>query len=339
MKFIGSSRCFSFHKKRTSLKTIQQLVIGAFIVAASFALPSYAATPESTDPIKIVDNNWSSQKVLARVAQQLLEKVGYKTRVVPSDSQGQFPAMGLGDLHLQMEIWEGTMAQNFEKEVKAGRMVDAGSHEATTREEWWYPDYVEEICPGLPDWKALNACAEKLSVAETAPNARYLAGPVDWIKHDKERIEALDLKVTVVNAGSAAALFGELKSAAARKEPIILFNWSPNWVGAAYPGKFIEFPAHSSECASDASWGSNPDKTYDCGNPTGGYLKKGVWAGFEKKWPCGFELIKNINFSGPMIDQAAALADVDGLSHDAAATAWIEKHQKEVNAWMPACAS
>jgi glycine betaine/proline transport system substrate-binding protein len=310
-----------------------------FTSAAAFGVSAHAAVPESSDPIKIIDNNWSSQKVLARVAQQLLEKVGYQTRIVPSDSQGQFPAMGLGDLHLQMEIWEGTMAQNFDKEVKAGRMIDVGSHVATTREDWWYPNYVEEICPGLPDWKALNDCAEKLSVAETAPNARYLAGPVDWIKHDPERIKALGLNVTVVNAGSAAALFGELKSAAARKEPIILFNWSPNWVGAAYPGKFIEFPKYSKECSTDASWGLNPNETYDCGNPVGGYLKKGVWSGFEKKWTCGFELVQNINFTGPMVDQAAAMVDVDGLTHDAAAAAWIDKHPAEVAKWMPACAA
>src|SRR3546814_7628205 len=92
-----------------------------------------------------------SQKVLARVAQQLLEKIGYETKIVPSDSQGQFAAMGLGDLHLQMEIWEGTMHDSFMKEVKAGRMVDLGSHTATPREDWWYPEYMEEICPGMPD--------------------------------------------------------------------------------------------------------------------------------------------------------------------------------------------
>ena len=322
------------------MKVFNNRLMGAlvFACATTFGIAAQAAVPESKDTIMIVDNNWSSQKVLARVAQQLLDKVGYQTRIVPSDSQGQFPAMGLGDLHLQMEIWEGTMAQNFDREVKAGRMIDVGSHVATTREDWWYPNYVEEICPGLPDWRALNDCAEKLSVAETAPNARYLAGPVDWIKHDPERIEALDLKVTVVNAGSAAALFGELKSAAARKEPIILFNWSPNWVGAAFPGKFVEFPEHTTECATDASWGINPDKTYDCGNPVGGYLKKGVWSGFEKTWTCGFELVKNINFTGPMVDQAAAMVDVDGMSHDAAAAAWIKNHPAEVAKWMPACA-
>jgi len=313
----------------------------ALVIAASLASGAFAAgVPESTDPIKVIDNNWSSQKVLARVAQQLLKKIGYNTKLIPADTQGQFAAMGTGDLHVQMEVWEGSMNASFMKEVNAGRMLDGGSHTATTREEWWYPNYVEKICPGLPDWKALNACAKKLSTPETAPNARYLAGPVDWHPEDVERIKALGLKVTIVNAGSADALFGELKSAAKHNEPIILFNWAPNWVGAAYPGKFIEFPRRdkANKCVTDASWGINKEMTNDCGAAVGGYLKKGLWSGFPKKFPCAAKLIHNMDFTGPMIDSAAAMVDVEGLDHDAAASAWIKKNQKTVDSWIPACA-
>ena len=209
------------------------------IAAAGVMSSALAGNPESTDTIQVIDNNWSSQKVLARVAKQLLRQMGYNAELVTLDSQSQFAAMGTGDAHIQMEVWEGSMNASFMKEVEAGRMLDGGSHTATTREEWWYPNYVEEVCPGLPDYKALNDCAELLSTPETSPNARYLSGPAEWHPEDIERVEALGLNVTIVNAGSADALFGELKSAAKRKEPIILFNWAPNWVGAAYPGKFV----------------------------------------------------------------------------------------------------
>ncbi len=318
----------------------QKLTVAVLMIMSLGILANaQAGKPESTDPIMVIDNNWSSQKVLARVAKQLLDKSGYKTELVTLDTQSQFAAMGTGDAHIQMEVWEGSMNASFMKEVEAGRMTDGGSHAATTREEWWYPNYVEEICPGLPDYKALNACAEALSTPETAPNARYLSGPAEWHPEDVERVEALGLNVTIVNAGSADALFGELKSAAARKEPIILFNWAPNWVGAAYPGKFVEFPRRDAEnkCVTDASWGINPDMTNDCGAAVGGYLKKGLWSGFAAKYPCANELMANIDFTGEMIDAAAALVDVDGLDHEAAATAWIEKNVDVVKGWMPTC--
>ncbi|MFT5258574.1 MAG: glycine betaine/proline transport system substrate-binding protein [Saprospiraceae bacterium] len=120
---------------------------------------------------------------------------------------------------------------------------------------------MEAVCTSLPSWEALNDCAEALSTPETFPKARYLAGPAEWHPVDIKRIEALNIDVTIVNAGSADALFGELKSAAPRKHPIILFNWAPNWVGAAYPGKFIEFPRRDTErkCSTDPSWVINPN--------------------------------------------------------------------------------
>lgn len=103
-------------------------------------------------------------------------------------------------------------------------MLDLATHDAKTREEWWYPAYVEELCPGLPDWEALNGCAKMFATPETAPKGRFLAGPADWLKKDAERVEGLGTDFEVVNAGSAAALWAELKSSSQRNEPIVLFN-------------------------------------------------------------------------------------------------------------------
>ena len=297
-----------------------------------------AVVPESSDPIKIVVNNWTSQLVLANISGRLLGKLGYSVTYEPAHTQLQYSALGNGDMHFQVEVWQGTMAVPFESQVARGRMVDAGSHDAVTREDWWYPIYVEEVCPGLPDWTALDGCSAQLATAETAPKGRYLAGPTDWEKPDRERVEALGLNIVVVNADDARQLRAELEAASRDRKPIVLFNWSPNWVEAEYPGKFVEFPDHDPECESDPSWGSNPDRRYDCGNPKRGWLKKGVWAGFAEKWPCGLELIRNISFTNAQIAAAAAKVDVDGLTPEQAAERWIEENEAVWQPWLPACA-
>jgi glycine betaine/proline transport system substrate-binding protein len=53
------------------------------------------------------------------------------------------------------------------------------------KEEWWYPEYMVEKCPGLPNWEALKeeACAEAFSTAETAPK-----GPLSWRPGDLGRL-------------------------------------------------------------------------------------------------------------------------------------------------------
>jgi glycine betaine/proline transport system substrate-binding protein len=305
-------------------------------LAMAGTAPLHAANPpESDDPIKVIKNNWTSQLVQAHVIGQLFERMGYSVEYKPADMQAQFTAMSLGDLHVQTEVWEGTAKTAFMKEVEQGEIIDVGSHDASTREDWWYPSYVEDICPGLPDWTAINDCAEKLATPSTYPKARYLGGPADWEKHDEERVEALSIKAEVVHAGSSAALWSELKSAYQRKEPIIMFNWSPNWVHAEYDGKYIKFPDWHPKCQTDAGWGQNPDKRYDCGNPKGAWLKKGVWAGMKDKWPCAFKTVQNYNLTNPQIAEMAALVVTEDIEPDAAAKRWLADNQDLADNWIP----
>lgn len=322
-------------KRMLGRSTATSIVLVATMAVGTASL---AAVPESTDPIKIVTNNWASQLVDAHVAGQLLTRMGYSVKYVPSNMQLQFTAMANGDVHLQTEVWEGTAKEPFMKQVKAGRVIDAGTHRATTREEWWYPAYVEEKCPGLPSWKALNKCAELFATPITSPKGRYLAGPVDWEKPDQKKIDALGLNFVVQNAGQAASLWAELDAAYRRKEPIILFNWSPNWTMAEYEGHFVEFPDYEPACTSNPEWGINPEATYDCGNPEGAWLKKAVWAGFPEKWSCGYELIENIDFTTEMLSDMAALMAVEQLKPSQAAKQWVAGHKDVWQQWMPACA-
>ena len=141
--------------------------------------------------------------------------------------------------------------------------------------------WTKDACPGLPSWEALNACADLFKTAETGDKGRYLDGPVDWLKHGKERVDALGMDFVVVNAGSAAALWAEIGAAEKDKRPVVVFNWTPNFAEAVWPGEFVEFPVWVDGCDKDPAVGPNPDALYDCGNPANGYLKKAAWDGFD----------------------------------------------------------
>ena len=296
----------------------------------------FAGTAMAAEPIKIPTHNWSSQIVGAHVVGKILNEAGFETEYVPSDSQVVYQSMCEGDIHLVHEVWEGAFGVAFEKQVKDGCVIDAATHDAVTREEWWYPIHVEEICPGLPDWKALNACAEKFATPETKPKGRFLGGPVDWLKGDAERVEGLGMDFVVINAGSAAAIWAELDSAVKRKAPIVHFNWTPNFVEAAYEGKFIEFPESDAEglCRTDASWGINPDKKYDCGNPKNGYLKTGVWKGFPDEYPEAYKILRRMNFTNADLALMAKWVDVDQIETEEAAEKWLTEHEAKWRPWL-----
>ncbi|MCP4115058.1 MAG: ABC transporter substrate-binding protein [Desulfobacteraceae bacterium] len=292
-----------------------------------------ASPPENQDPVKIVLNNWTSQRVMSIITGKILEHMGYSVEYRDASEKEQWGGLQRGIYHVQVEIWEGTMKGTFDKMVKLGGMTDAGSHFAKTREEWWYPSYVEEQCPGLPDWKALKRCYSLFATPETSPKGRYLAGP--WERPDEARIRALGLNFKVVVVKHGDDLRDELEKAIKNKTPIVLFNWTPNWIDVKYSGKFIEFPAYEPECETDPRWGINPIFHQDCGNPKDGWLKKGVWTGMIEKWPCAFKTIQNITFTNLMIANISLWVDIENMTYEEAAIKWLEENAGLWKSWIP----
>ncbi len=93
--------------------------------------------PENSDPIRIVVNNWTSQIVLSWITGRIFKNMGYNVVFSDQDDDEQWGAMHRGALHVQVEVWEGTNAKLFRRMVEAGGVIDAGTYDARTREDWW----------------------------------------------------------------------------------------------------------------------------------------------------------------------------------------------------------
>lgn len=299
---------------------------------AVFAGAGFAEV-ESQDPIKITTHDWSGDVISATVMSEVLKKAGYNVELVQADYLAQFAGLKTGDLDLAMEIWATTGKDALDEAVASGNVVNLGETGMVAREEWWYPDYMEELCPGLPDWHALLNCADAFSTAETAPNGRYLGGPVTWGGYDEERIQALGLPFEVVHAGTDAALFAELQAAYERKDPVMLWIYLPHWAPAKYKGKFVEFPPYDPACYSDPSWGENKDAAYDCGKPQGPIWKAG-WVGLEKKWPGAAKIIRNYQMSNDDMGTMVYAVDVDGKEIPAVVAEWMAANEASWQAWL-----
>ena len=138
------------------------------------------------------------------------------------------------------------------------------------QEGWFYPKYIEAKCPGLPEWEALKSCGELFSTAETAPKGRVVDYPEEWTPDSAKWIEALGLPLQPVPAGGEGALVTEIKSAFARKEPVMVMFWQPHWALLEYDMGVVKFPTWEEPCETDPKWGVNPDKTFDNLDAPGG---------------------------------------------------------------------
>ena len=302
---------------------------------AVLLLGTAALAQESGDPIRLTLHDWTGQLITTQLMGEVLREAGYNVEYVQADYLAQFAGLETGDLHVAMEIWETTGREAMDAAVATGRVVNVGPTGMQAKEEWWYPAYMAERCPGLPNWEALKepGCAEAFGTAETLPNGRYLGGPVTWGGFDEERIEALDLPFELIHAGTDAALFAELESAIQRSAPILLWIYAPHWAPAKYDGAWIEFPEYTNECYTDPAWGLNPDLAYDCGKPFGDIWKV-AWAGVQDKWPGAYAAIEAFAISNDDMGAMITEVDLDGKTVEQAVADWMAANEATWRTWI-----
>ncbi|WP_255591500.1 ABC transporter substrate-binding protein [Geminicoccus harenae] len=292
-----------------------------------------AGAVESNDPIKLTLHDWTGQHITTRIMGSVLEKAGYNVEYVQADYLAQFAGLKTGDLHVAMEIWETTGREAMDEATETGQVVNLGETGMQAIEEWWYPAYLKEQCPGLPDWEALADCAELFSTAETAPDGRYLGGPVTWGGFDEERVEALELPFVVVHAGTDAALFAELESAYQRKAPILLWIYAPHWAPIKYEGEWVAFPPYEPACYEDPAWGINPDLTHDCAKPRGPIWKV-AWQGVAEKWPGAHKAIQAFQVENDEMGRMIGAVDLDGRPIEAVVEEWVAANESRWKPWI-----
>ena len=250
------------------IKTLTR-IIAAVALLVSLASTSIAA--DSKKPIRIPVHNWSSQVVMAYVIGGIFESIGDNVEYVPADSQAVYESIRQGDVDISHEVWQSAFGASFDAARDAGGLLDWGDHEARTLEDMGYPNWVADLCPGLPDWTALQNpdCAANFVTPDSSGKGRWLEGPQTWHQDlMPQRLEALGLGDlwTVKFAGGADALWAELAAAKKENRGTIIFNWTPNFTdGAGFT--FIDFPPYYDGCR-PADGGDGK-----CGSPDG-YLKK-----------------------------------------------------------------
>jgi glycine betaine/proline transport system substrate-binding protein len=307
------------------------------IAAATWCLGGVAnaAAPESNDPIKIALFDWTSVNLNAKILGGILEKLGYTVEYPTADYLSSLTT-GLtnGDLTVAMEFWDTTAGEAMKASDATGETEKLGPLGPKAKEEWWYPLYMKDKCPGLPNWEALKdpKCAEAFATPETAPNGRYVGGPVTWEGFDDERVVSLGLPFTVIHAGTDAAMFAELDSAYQRQAPIILWVYSPHWAPAKYKGEWVEFPEYTAECYTDPAWGVNKDALYDCGKPFG-EIWKYAWGGMKEKWPVAHKVAKAYTVDTDVLNAMSGKIDLDGMSPEDVAAEWIAANEATWKKW------
>ena len=286
------------------------------------ALPALAGDEQ---PIRFALNDWTGQRITTQLMGTILAKAGHRVEYVDASYMDQLDEIASGRIDVAMEYWSIAGMPALQEALAGGKVRILGETGMIAREEWWYPAYVKERCPGLPDWRALSACATVFALPETAPKGRYLGGPVTWGGFDEERVAALGLDFVVEHADTEADLYRTLGDAVAKHQPILLWIYTPHWVPARYEGEWVAFPDYSEDCYRK--------RHYDCAKPSGPIWKVGA-TDLEQRWPEAAQAIDAFHISNEDMGALIARVEVDGVSIDEAIGEWLGHNEAVWKRWL-----
>jgi glycine betaine/proline transport system substrate-binding protein len=302
-------------------------VIAAGVLAGATGMAQAAELGAKDEPIKLAVLEWTGNHVSVHMAGQLLEKLGYKVEYVTAGSFPEFSGLADGSLSATIEVWMNNVGDIFPKVLEAKQIEVVGPLNLETREGWVYPKHMEQICPGLPDWTALEKpeCVQALASPDTAPNGRFLDYPADWGSRAATILADNNMPYTAVPAGSEGALVAELEAATAAKSPLIMMFWGPHYALAQNEVGWVKLPPCKSQ-----------DNAH-CINPP--EVKKIVWSEFSKKWPAAYEFLKHFEVNAEEQQEMMLRIDKGGENIDKVVKEWVDSHEDRWSTWIKAAQS
>jgi glycine betaine/proline transport system substrate-binding protein len=310
-------------------------VVSICLSVLGFSSASQAAVPESEDPIKLAINEWTGQHISTHVIGEILKRTGYNVEYVTAGYYPQMQALEDNTVSATLEIWSSNIGEHYDKALASGKVVEVGDLGLQPVESWYVNDAALKACPGLPDWKALNGCAEAFANAESYPKGRLVDYPADWGTTNVDRIKALKLNFTSVPAGSEGALIAEMQGAEARKQPLMVMFWSPHWVHAGIKLTHVELPPYEAGCNETASVGIDPNVAWDCDWEVG-YIKKLAWKGMEDKWPVAHKLLSSYKLRNQDQIPMMNAVDQDSQKLEKVVSAWVDANEAIWKPWVAA---
>ena len=310
--------------------TFKSAAVAATMVLSIGQIALAGNVPESTDPIKVINNDWTGQLFSTAVMGGVLEEMGYNVEYVSAGALPQHPGIAQGNLHLQTEVWTNNVGDLYPGLVEKGDIVVVGDLGLEPKEGWIYPPYMEKKCPGLPSYQALFDCQQAFANASTFPKGRLITYPADWGTRSRDLVASIDMPFEPIPGGSEGAMMAELKAAYATEEPILMMIWQPHWIFADLDLNWVEWNKIEGECVEEKQ-----DKDTACGFQQA-EVHKVVWGGFEEKWPAAFKMASSFTLTNE--DENWAIFEVDNNGRDVndVATEWLAENEATWRGWIKA---
>jgi glycine betaine/proline transport system substrate-binding protein len=278
----------------------------AVALSAAAGLPAEAQSAKA-GVIRIGWTAWSDAEAVTNIAREVLEKrLGYKVELVMTDIGLQYAGVARGNLDVMLMAWLPTTQKAYWDKV-SGDVVDLAVLYDHAKLGWAVPNYVPES-----EVSSISDLA-KPSVRERLHGMIQGIDPGAGLMRASERALA-DYALTGYRLQSAsdAGMIVSLDRALKRNEWIVVTTWSPHWMFARYPVRYL----------------ADPKRSFGGDEAIHALARKG----FEADFPKATAFLKRFKLTIPELE-ALMLRAKDSSYHDEA-VAWIQAHPQRVEQWL-----
>lgn len=241
---------------------------------------------------------WSSTIPPTKVAEQILQSMGYKTKEIKADAGGVYAGLYRGDIDVFMDAWLPDMHRKYMK--KFGKNItDTAVSYPNAELGWVVPTYVKNI----------NSVADIKGKEGMFNNKIYGieegAGMTDT---SKKMIKAYGLNLQYV-ASSEGGMLAQASKLIKAKKPVLFLGWRPHPMFVKYDLKVLK----------DSKGYFKASQVHVLTN------KK-----FKDKAPKAFDMLKKWHIKIDDVEKMI-VENNSGKDPNQVAKEWIKNHQDQVN--------
>ena len=313
---------------RTKGFLFRALMVGLAMAMVSSCAVRTDQIARDPNTVRMAVNGWVGYEASAAVLSYILrEEMGYQVQLIRTDEQPSWQALDQGVLDVIIENWGHEDLMEIYGPEGNGTVVDGGPTGNEGVIGWYVPAYVVEEYPDITDVDGLRKHTDIFRTAETGEEGEFLGGSPGFATQDQGMINAFDLNLQIVFAGSEAAQITEVRRRYANEEPVLFYFNEPHWLQQELDLVRVDFPDHEPGCADDPNYIPCDYPPYE--------LNKIFRTGFVEEDSTAYQFLANWTWTNEDQNEVAKMIADEGMDPNDAAEVWVRENPDVWREWVP----
>ncbi|MBO3275981.1 choline ABC transporter substrate-binding protein [Pseudomonas schmalbachii] len=282
------------------------------VMSLCASVAAQAAEPESCGTVRFSDVGWTDITVTTATTRQVLESLGYKTRMNMLSVPVTYKSLANKDLDVFLGNWMPSMANDIKPYADAGTVETVRANLEGAKYTLAVPQHVYDA--GLKSFADITKFADKLGskiygIEPGNDGNRLVQSMIDK--------NAFDLGKFKLVESSEAGMLSQVERAQRREQWVVFLGWEPHPMNTRFKMQYLE--------GGDDFFGPNYG---------GATIYTNVRKGYVEECPNVGQLLKNLTFTLDMENKLMDAVLNGNKKPEEAAKAWLKDHPELLDAWL-----